>query len=68
LPTELHEFLKAWAAGSQVVEPLVDFTESDFAESNAFEDCRIRASNTLWVWKFAREPLLQQIQELLFLF
>ena len=44
-----------------MVQPLVDVTESEFAGSNAFVYCRVRASNTLWVWKFAREPLPQQI-------
>lgn len=51
-----------------MVQPLVDFTEAEFAEGDGLEDRRFRASATLWVGKFARKPLPQQIKEPVFFF
>ena len=55
LLAELAEFLIARAAGAEMIQPLLNFRESQPAESYASEDCRARTPYTLGIWKFAGE-------------
>src|SRR5271165_2339392 len=65
---QFGEFSEAWAAGAEVLQPLVDFRQSQLAKSDASKDGRVGAPDALWIRKFTRQALRQQIQDALFFF
>ena len=52
LLTHLCEFLKARAAGTEMIQPLFNFSQSKLMEGDASEDCRVRTAHTLRIGKF----------------
>jgi hypothetical protein len=48
-----------------MIQPLVDFCQSQLAESDASKDCSVRAPNAIGVGKLARKTPRKQIQDTL---
>ena len=59
LLTQLCKFLEAGAAGAKVIQPLLNLSEPQLAESDASKHCRVRTSHALWIWELAREASRQ---------
>jgi hypothetical protein len=55
LLAEVAEFLKARAAGTEMLQPWFGIGESQLAESDTPENCGVRAPDALWVRKFSRQ-------------
>ena len=55
LLAEVAEFLKARAAGTEMLQPWLGIGESQFAESDTPENCGARAPHALRVRKFPRQ-------------
>jgi hypothetical protein len=58
LLAEVAEFLKARAAGTEMLQPWFGVGESQLAESDTPENCGVRAADALGIRKFPRKTTL----------